>query len=123
MTTPPEPTPDTAPKPEAGAPIERRVDSIEAEQQRQGGIIEKIWDKLSGDTPEADANVTRADDPPADMAEQMRQAVRDVQAEADAEAGKAARLGRRPEPETSPREVMIRGKDRLQRALFGGDPK
>lgn len=123
MTTPPEPKPDPAAAPDGG-PLEGRVSSIEAEQQRQGGLLDKILGKLTGD--DGDTSVTEGTEPPAaagDMAEQMRQAVRDVQAEADAEVGKAHRLGRKPEPETSPREVMVKGKDRLQRALFGGDPR
>ena len=113
------------PAPAAGDPLPERVGKIEAEQERQGGMLDKIWEKISG-SPEGDNSVTTGTEPPAgpaDMTEQMRQAVRDVQAEADAEAGKAARLGKRPEPETTPREVMLKGKDRLQRALFGGDPK
>jgi hypothetical protein len=115
VTTPPapEPAPD-------GAPLERRVDSIENEQRRQGGILDQILGKLSGDN---DAPVTRAADPAAaagDMTEQMRQAVRDVRAE---EAAAAKTQPSSPEPETVPREVTLKGKDRLQRALFGGDPK
>lgn len=121
MTTPPEPAP-----PAAGDPLPERVGKIEAEQERQGGVLDKILGKLDGLSPAGDSSVTEGTDPPAgagDMTEQMRQAVRDVQAEADQEAGKAARLGKKPEPETTPREVMIKGKERLQRALFGGDPK
>lgn len=125
MTTPPEPPKDSPPKDDAGGPLTERVGKIEAEQQRQGGILERIEGMLAGG-PDSDAPPVTGTDPaagPADMAEQMRQAVRDVQAEEDAAAGRAARLGKKPEPETTPREVMIRGKDRLQRALFGGDPK
>lgn len=123
MTTPP---PDPAPVAADSAPLAKRVDSIEAEQQRQGGILDQILGKLGTLSPGGDSTVTTGTEPPAgpaDMTEQMRQAVRDVQAEADAEAGRAARLGKKPEPETTPREVMIKGKDRLQRALFGGDPR
>jgi hypothetical protein len=112
------------------APVTARVDKIEAEQERQGGVLDKILGKLGGgDSPDHPDSVTRGDQPPAaaaaDMAEQMRQAVRDVNAEDDAELGRAHRLGQgqRPPAETSPREVMIRGKDRLQRAFFGGDGK
>ena len=109
---------------DSGRPLAARVDSIEAEQQRQGGILEQIRDKLTGtDHPSHPDQVTRADTPAAsaaEMAEQMRQAVRDVRAE---EAAATAAEPKRPEPETTPREVMVRGKDRLQRALFGGDPK
>jgi len=121
VTTPPEPA---APPAAEDAPLSKRVDSIEAEQKRQGGILEEIRDKLTGSSAEDDKNVTRGTEPPAggaDMAEQMRQAVRDVNAEAAAAAAKQPPAA--PPPETSPREVMIKGKERLQRALFGGDPK
>jgi hypothetical protein len=120
MTTPPGPKPE-----DTAAPLEGRVQSIEAEQKRQGGMLDQILGKLTGDQ-EGDTTVTTGSEPPAgpgDMAEQMRQAVRDVQAEADAEVGRQQRLGKRPEPETTPREVMVKGKERLQRTLFGGDPR
>lgn len=116
-----DPSPD--PKPADPAPLEQRVGKIESEQERQGGVLDQILGKLTGSGSET--TVTEGTDPPAapgDVAEQMRQAVRDVQAEADAEAGKAARLGgKRPDPETTPREVMVKGKDKLQRLMFGGD--
>ena len=111
-TTPPEPA---APAPDDSAPLAKRVDGLEAEQQRQGGVLDEIKGMLAG----RGEPVASADDPgpsAADMAEQMRQAVRDVNAEAAAAAPPAA-----PEPETTPREVMIKGKDKLQRIMFGGD--
>lgn len=121
MTTPPDPP---APDPEAGRI--KSIADLQAEQERQGGVLDKILSRLAG-APEPDTSVTSADPAPAaaaaDMGAQMRQAIKDVQAEEDAELGRQHRLGKRPEPETSPREVMVRGKDRLQRALFGGDPK
>jgi hypothetical protein len=102
--------------------LDDRFGKIEAEQERQGGLLDKIAAKLDGGSqqPPAAEPVTRADPAPGDMAEQMRQAVRDVNAEqAQADAAK----DKTPAPEQAPREVMIRGKARLQRALFGGDPK
>jgi hypothetical protein len=106
---------ETTPAPDA--PLAQRVDTIETEQKRQGGILERIESLL---TTSSDSTVTSADQPPAttaaDMGEQMRQAVRDVNAE-------AAAAPAPPPPETTPREVMIRGKDKLQRALFGSDPE
>jgi hypothetical protein len=116
VTTPPEPAP--------AAPADQRIDKIEHEQERQGGILDKIVGMLGGDDKNDPTHVTQADDPKAaaaDMGEQMRQAVRDVRAEEAAAAG--TQEPKKPEPETTPREVMIRGKDRLQRALFGQDPK
>lgn len=121
--TPPEPAAPAA----GNDPLPERVGKIEAEQERQGGILDQILGKIDGLSPAGDTSVTTGTTPPAgpaDMTEQMRQAVRDVQAEADAEAGRAARLGpKRPEPETTPREVMLKGKDKLQRIVFGGDPR
>jgi ribonuclease D len=114
--------PSTAPAAD-DAPLAKRVDSIEAEQQRQGGILNEIRDKLTG-SPEGDTTVTRGTEPPgpsaADMAEQMRQAVRDVRAE---EAAAETKEPKEPAPETTPREVMVKGKDKLQRWMFGADPK
>jgi hypothetical protein len=118
--------PGAADPPKDG-PLKDRVDSIESEQKRQGGVLDEIKQLLAGQQADS-GTVVNGDQPPAaaaaDMAEQMKQAVRDVQAESDAEVGRQARLGAgRPPAETSPREVMVKGKDRLQRALFGGDPK
>lgn len=115
---------DTGPEP---ADTDARFEKIEAEQERQGSILDEIRAALKGghDTPAAAP--AGADEPaPADMAEQMRQAVRDVNAEqqqADHDRQHAADHDRmrRPEPETTPREAMARGKARLQRAMFGGD--
>jgi hypothetical protein len=121
VTTPPEPQP--APAPAGDAPLAKRVDTIEAEQQRQGGILEEIRDKLTGTShPGQPDQVTRGDDPgpsAADMGEQMRQAVRDVRAEEAA----AKQEPTTPPPETTPREVMIKGKEKLQKIMFGGDRK
>jgi hypothetical protein len=111
-----------APPVDNTAPLAARVDGLETEQKRQGGILDRIEGLL---TTSGDTTVTSADQPPAadaaGMAEQMRQAVRDVNAEAAAAAPKDA--PKAPAPETTPREVMIKGKDKLQRVLFGGDPK
>lgn len=111
--------------------LDDRFGALEAEQERQGGLLEQIAAKLGGGKPDSDGPVTSADAPPAgpnpaDMAEQMRQAVRDVRAEeaqADADRQHAADHAKlsAPEPEKTPREVMIKGKAKLQKVLFGGD--
>lgn len=112
MTTPP-PEPQPAP---GDAGLAGRVDQIE---RKQDGLDTKL-DRIIGMF--SDTDVTRADDPAAaqaDMTEQMKEAVRAVNAEAAAaktEPGK-------PAPETTPREVMVKGKERLQAAIFGKDPK
>jgi len=115
----------------AGGTDDQRLAKLEEKVDSQGSALERIEaavGKLAGggDTPPATAVTSGTQPPAADpavMAEQMRQAVRDVQAEADAEAGKAARLRTGPPPETTPREVMVKGKDRLQALVFGKDPK
>jgi hypothetical protein len=117
MTTPP--AESTTPP-----PVDDRLTKVEHEQERQGGLLDKIWDKLGGDDTSQPARTTTGDDPKADaadMTEQMRQAVRDVRAEEAAAAG--TQEPKKPEAETIPREVMIKGKARLQSALFGKDPK
>jgi hypothetical protein len=114
-TTPPEPAADPAPPP-AGAPLEARVGEIERKQDRTDGKIDKVIEMLTG----RDHPTTSADAPAAgaaDITEQVRQAVRDVNAESAKSEPKA------PAPEMTPREVGVRGKDRLQKFLFGGDPK
>jgi hypothetical protein len=96
------------------------VDRIETEQARQGGILDEIRDRLTGSPAPADP-VTRADPAPdpVDMAEQMRQAVRDVNAEAAASTTQPST----PVPEITPREVMVKGKEKLQKIMFGSEPK
>jgi hypothetical protein len=111
--------------PETGAPQAadaQRINRIEREQERQGGILDRIVGIL-GSSRDDDDSVTRGGEPAlsaGDMAEQMRQAVRDVRAE---EAAAAKTEPATPAPETAPREVAVRGKDRLQAAIFGKNPK
>jgi hypothetical protein len=116
--------------PESGGgstpPADERITALEAEQQRQGGLLDEILTAVRGGGAAGTGPAAVAGTDPAaagaDMAEQMKQAVRDVQAEGDAELGKAVRLGAagtRPAAESSPREVTVRGKDRLQAAFFG----
>ncbi len=109
--------------------LDDRFGAIEARQEKQEGLLEQILGKLGGGGGEAEP-VTRGDEPaapsPGEMAEQMRQAVRDVRAEEAAEQARAAHDAdhakmRTPEPEQTPREVMIRGKARLQRLMFGAE--
>ena len=114
MTTPPAPDP-------AAAPLEQRVGKLEDGQETLSGKLDQILSRLPGSGPAPEPAVTHGDPAPAAdpaaMAEQMRQAVRDVNAEAA-----AASAPRAPEPETVPREVMIKGKAKLQKALFGSEP-
>jgi len=118
-TTPPEQTAETTPPADDGQPLDKRVADLEAGQQRQDSKLDRVIDMLSGST-KGDEPVTSADAPGAgavDIAEQVRQAVRDVNAESAKTEQKA------PAAEMTPREVGVKGKAKLQRALFGSDPK
>ena len=101
MTAPPEPE-----------GLEPRVAKLESGQE---SIAEKV-DRILGilDKPKGDEPVTSADPAPADMGEQMRQAVRDVHAERDQAAAKEP-----PKPEVPPREAGQPAKQRLARVLYG----
>jgi hypothetical protein len=121
--------PPADPKP-ADEGLKTRVDGLEAEQQRQGGVLDEIRQLLTGGTGKpGPGNGPDRKDPlagpdPGSVAEQMRQAVRDVRAEeaaADHDAHHAQLKA--PPPEVKPDEVMIRGKARAQKFLFGSDPK
>jgi hypothetical protein len=109
MTTP-------TPEPQPAEGLEPRVAKLETGQD---SLMERV-DKILGilEKPAGDEPVTRADEPPAaDMAEQMRQAVRDVHAEtAAAEAAK-------PKPEVTPREAGQPFRQRLGEVLHGREPK
>jgi len=111
MTTPPEPAAPSG-EPERIASIAE----LRAEQQRQAGVLDEIKALLAGRGDPPGQPVTRGDPPPADVpdiGEQMRAAIRAVNAERDAKTTP-------PPPEKPPREVGgIRGKARLQRGLFG----
>ena len=110
---------ETAPPPDTGQPLDKRVADLQAAQQRQDCKLDRVIDMLSGST-QGDEPVTSADAPgagAADITEQVRQAVRDVNAESAKTEQKA------PAAEMTPREVGVKGKAKLQRALFGSDPK
>jgi hypothetical protein len=110
-------TPPAAPAP-ADPPLEQRVGKLETGQESLSGKLDTIIEKLSGSPAPAPAAVTADPAPaPADMTEQMRQAVRDVQAETLAKSAPAT-----PAPEITPREITVRGKEKLQRIFFGKDP-
>ena len=111
MTTPPEPQP--------GDSLDARVGKLEAGQDSLSERIDRILGILDK-KPDAPGKepVTGADQPPADMAEQMRQAVRDVHAERDQAAAKEP-----PKPEVPPREAGQPAKQRLARVLYGKDPQ
>ena len=114
MTTPPEPTPST-PEPAPDGSLPERVSKLETGQDTIASKVDRILGIL--DKPDGDAPATTADAPAADMGEQMRQAVRDVQAETAA-AGASA-----PKPEVRPREAGQPFRQRLAEVIHGREPK
>ena len=104
-----EPTPDPAPD----GTLDQRVSSLETGQQT---LTEKI-DELLGIVKSDREPTTTADPPPApDITEQVRQAIRDVNAEQPPPA-------KAPEPEKPPREAGQPHRDRLHSVLFGKEGK
>ena len=113
----------TSPAPEPHHPegLEPRVEKLEAGQETMTSKLDNILGLLdTGRGPkDGEPSTTTADPaPPADMAEQMRQAVRDVHAERDQAAAKEP-----PKPEVPPREAGQPAKQRLARVLYGKDPQ
>jgi hypothetical protein len=94
------------------------IDEMRAEQDRQGNLIDEILGLLkSGSRTDSDGSgrITQADPPPApDIAEQVRQAVRDVAAETAAGSGE-------PRPEQPPKEAGQPLRAKVQGFMFGKD--
>jgi hypothetical protein len=106
MTTPPEPPPAPA------EPPKERLDKIEAEQERQGSVLTEILALVKGKgAPEPAAGDPPKPDP-GDMYEQMKRAVKEVNAE------KPPPAPAKPEPEVPPREPGRR-RDKVARFIFG----
>lgn len=111
---------ETAPEVKPDAPLDDRVTALETGQDSLSGKIDEILGIIKGSKQDPPAEpVTTADPAPADMAEQMRQAVRDVHAERDqADAGKHT-----PVPEKPPREAGQPARQKLASVLYGKEPK
>ena len=123
MTDPPAPPAPAGPPP-PGPTTEDRQDrqiaELRTEQQRQGTVLDELRSLIKGQQDGPGAPPVRGDPPPAaapDITEQVRQAVRDVNAEQAVAGAKPAP----PKPERRPREVGQPGRQRLQRFLFGGE--
>lgn len=114
------------------------IDELRAEQDRQAGVLDELLGLVRGGQQHGQRGVRTAHDADREMVDrrldrgsrvqdEMRQAVRDVRAEEQAEEARRqhdadhARMRQQPEPEQQPREVMVSGKARLQRLLFGAD--
>lgn len=111
---------EQVPEPQPEQPIDQRVTALESGQESLTEKVDKILGIVSkGHDPQPTEPVTTADPAPADMAEQMRQAVRDVHAERDqADAGKHT-----PVPEKPPREAGQPARQKLAGVLYGKEPK
>lgn len=135
MSTPPDPSSSSSATPPADPEASRiksyddRFKSLEDEQRKQGTVLEQILSKVgaapSGSGP---VNPASSEQVPADIGEQMRQAIRDVGAE-DRERSQREqhdlehqRMRDRGEhPEHRPRERRTPLRARLQKHVFGID--
>ena len=123
-----DPTPD--PEQPKGEPLAERVCAIETEQQRQGGILERIEQTLGkGSTPPTSPDSrTAASDSGTSVAEQVRKGVEEIEARkakeaadavaADAEKAWRASVDERL-PERKPSEPTTGRKAKLQERMFG----
>jgi hypothetical protein len=89
-------------------------------------MLDRILAAVGGTSGQAVSTAHQADrtavddrlDRPSRVQEEMLQAIKDVKA--GLAAGTTAPAA--PEPERAPAEVTVRGKQRLQKRLFGADP-
>jgi hypothetical protein len=111
--------------------LDERFGRIESEQAEHRGLLQQILDRVGGAEHQAHGKAEkhterRLEHPPADsVADQVRRAVTDVQAEQEAERRRTdhdtehAKL--REAAERPPREAASGVRGRIQRAMFGGD--
>jgi hypothetical protein len=111
VTTPPEPT-----EPAPDGSLTERVGKLETGQESIAGKVDRILGLL--DKPGTPAESTTTADPaPADMTEQMKEAVRAVHAET------AAADAAKPKPEQRPREAGQPFRQRLAEVVHGREPR
>jgi hypothetical protein len=110
VTTPP------APEPAPDASLSERVGKLETGQDSLSERIDRILGILDK-KPEGDPPVTGADAPPPDITEQVKKAIRDVQAETPPPSPAT------PAPETPPREAGQPRRQRLAEVLYGREKK
>lgn len=130
----PPPDPPAPPStPPAGDGLEGRVSGLEAEQQRQGGLLEQILNRLPGKGGPAGGPAPAADPPPAgkSVAEQVREGIADLEREradaAEVDANKTARAEHdarlKALEELAPRDTAATPagavRARMQRVVFG----
>lgn len=134
-TAPPAPPSTSADPPPSGG-LEQRVSGLEAEQKRQGGLLEQILDRLPGSGPSGGQNGPTGTAAPASgksVAEQVREGIEALERErataAEGDANKKARedhaarlaaLEERLPAETAATPVGA-FRARVQRGFFGID--
>jgi hypothetical protein len=132
----PEPDGGNQQSPDGDAETDRitTIKDLKTEQNRQAGVLDELLSIVKGGGQHTGTAHGQASGPaapgqqPAALSD-IKQAIRDVhaedQAEADRAAGEAARKnppGKEPEPEHTPREAAPTWKTRMQGALFGKEP-
>lgn len=120
---------EVQPKPDKPE-LAERVGAIEAEQQRQGGILERIEQALAGNPKATGTSSDTTTDTPGGLsvAEQVRKGVEEIEArkaaeaeakaKADAESAWRASIESRL-PERRPSEPATGRKAKLQERMFG----
>lgn len=112
--------------------ITEDITDLKAEQTRQAGMLDELLTIVKGGGGKQDPAPEQGQPDPAGHLDEIRQAIRDVNAEQakEAQAARAARdagqgkaPAKPPEPEQQPREAMQSWKSRLQKSMFGSDPK
>lgn len=114
--------------------LDARFGKIETEQAEQKNLLSQILDKVSGAAPadgkahaKAQEHTEQRLDAGTSIADQVRQAVKDVGAEqAQKEAADAHERDHqalREAREKQPRETQSGWRGKLQKAMYGGDPK
>lgn len=136
--TPPAPPPAGGQAPPAGGALEGRMSAVEAEQQRQGGMLEQILDRLPGKNPGGQTGHANDPGPAAggkSVAEQVREGIEALERErATAAEGEANRKAREDHAarlaaleERAPKETAATPigalRARAQRVMFGIDPQ
>ena len=131
-TTQPPAAPQGGPEAPEGGKLAERVDGLEAEQKRQGGMLEQILSRLSGGSTAPAPSSPSAEAP--DIARLVREGIAELegkkQAEAEGQANRtareehAARLAALEERVPAEREDTAPGRARaaVQRIVFGLEP-
>lgn len=110
---------ESVPEPQPDKSLDARVATLETGQEGLTEKVDRILGIVSkGHDDQPTESTTTADPAPEDMAEQMRQAVRDVHAERDQAATKPD-----PKPEVQPREAGQPFRQRLAEVIHGKEPR